>query len=191
MIRLEHVTKSYKNSTVALRDVSINVDKGEFVFLVGPSGFGQVDVPAAAHQGGGARQRADLRGRQGHRRAEPVEGAVPAPQHRLRLPGLPSAAEQDRARERGVRARGHRATEARHRLAGAADPRTRRAAGQSGEPAERTLRWRAAARRHRPRLRQPAADPVGRRADRQPRPQHDRSASCACSTASTAPARRC
>jgi cell division transport system ATP-binding protein len=41
MIRLDHVTKSYKNSTVALQDVSINVDKGEFVFLVGPSGSGK------------------------------------------------------------------------------------------------------------------------------------------------------
>ena len=41
MIRLDHVTKSYKNSTVALRDVTINVDKGEFVFLVGPSGSGK------------------------------------------------------------------------------------------------------------------------------------------------------
>ena len=41
MISLQRVTKIYKNSVVALEDVSVDVEKGEFVFVVGPSGSGK------------------------------------------------------------------------------------------------------------------------------------------------------
>ncbi len=41
MISLQHVTKVYRNDVTALEDVSIEIDKGEFVFVVGPSGSGK------------------------------------------------------------------------------------------------------------------------------------------------------
>jgi cell division transport system ATP-binding protein len=41
MIRFENVTKTYKGGVTALRDLSADVQKGEFVFLVGPSGSGK------------------------------------------------------------------------------------------------------------------------------------------------------
>ncbi|MET7769576.1 cell division ATP-binding protein FtsE [Nocardia sp. NPDC005366] len=42
MITMRNVTKSYKTSTrPALDNVTVDVDKGEFVFIIGPSGSGK------------------------------------------------------------------------------------------------------------------------------------------------------
>ncbi len=41
VIKLDHVTKVYGNDVIALDDVSVDIAKGEFVFVVGQSGSGK------------------------------------------------------------------------------------------------------------------------------------------------------
>ncbi len=44
MIRLKDVHKEYQNGTKALKGVNLQIDDGDFVFLVGPSGSGKSTI---------------------------------------------------------------------------------------------------------------------------------------------------
>lgn len=44
MVRLMDVFKSYDNGTKALKGITLRIDDGEFVFLVGPSGSGKSTI---------------------------------------------------------------------------------------------------------------------------------------------------
>lgn len=41
LIQMAGVSKSYRNGVAALEDININIEKGEFVFLIGQSGAGK------------------------------------------------------------------------------------------------------------------------------------------------------
>jgi cell division transport system ATP-binding protein len=44
LIETSHLSKLYKRGVYALRDLSLTIDKGEFIFLTGPSGAGKSTV---------------------------------------------------------------------------------------------------------------------------------------------------
>ncbi len=41
MIRLKGVSKDYKNSVHALKDINLTIENGEFVYIIGPTGSGK------------------------------------------------------------------------------------------------------------------------------------------------------
>ena len=171
MVIFEGVTKRYDQNVLGLDDVSLSIESGEFVFLVGPSGLGQVDVHPPADQGVRPHRGDDHGGRPQPEPPAPLEGALPAPRHRLRLPGLQAAGRPHGLRQRGLRAPGDRREPAQHPAQGAGDPRPGGPGGQGRPLPQRAVGRRAAARLDRAGVRQPPAPADRRRADREPRPR--------------------
>jgi cell division transport system ATP-binding protein len=73
MIEVQHVSKTYARGVYALRDLSLHIGKGDFVFLTGPSGAGKStllrlllrrDVPSEGQLVVGGRNLAELTPRQ-------------------------------------------------------------------------------------------------------------------------------
>ncbi len=73
MIEATHVSKEYGRGVYALKDLSLRIDKGDFVFLTGPSGAGKStllrmllrqDVPTSGELVVGGRNLATLKPRQ-------------------------------------------------------------------------------------------------------------------------------
>jgi cell division transport system ATP-binding protein len=73
MIEADRISKSYGRGVYALRDLSLTINKGDFVFLTGPSGAGKStllrlllrrDVPTEGQLIVGGRNLADLKPRQ-------------------------------------------------------------------------------------------------------------------------------
>ena len=51
MIEMKDVMKKYSNGTTAIRNISVEIDQGEFVYVVGPSGAGLIKVDFPAPEG--------------------------------------------------------------------------------------------------------------------------------------------
>lgn len=72
VVRMEHVSKTFSNGTVALTDMSLEVRQGEFISLLGPSGCGK-STALRIIAGLGA----------------PSSGVIDWPSSRIRSNGLP------------------------------------------------------------------------------------------------------
>ena len=172
IIELRDVTKVYPGGHLALERVSLAISRGEFVFLVGPTGCGKSTLIKLLI-----------------RELDPTEGTVriagrdigalpekKIPQLRRNIGTvfqdfklLPNRTVYDNVAY-ALQVIG--ASRVRDPREGAGDAAPGRPLDQAAQLPRPALRRRAAARLDRPRLRQPPAAAAGRRAERQPRPGH-------------------
>ena len=106
MIEFEHVSKTYEthnDENVALDDINIQIEDGEFVFILGHSGAGKstflklIQMEEKPTEG-----RVIING-QGPYQDEAPQGAVSAPPDGCRLSGFPPDPHHDSVRECGFR----------------------------------------------------------------------------------------
>ena len=152
LIETVKLSKLYSRGVYALRDLSLKVDKGEFLFLTGPSGAGEIDLSASAASRGTFRAKgADRRRPRISRDLSPRRGAGLPPIGRLRLPGLQADSAMHRAFENvafvHARARRRAARSAAKDVPGA---QVGRPAASDERAVRRALGRRAAAHRDRP-----------------------------------------
>ena len=135
IIKLEHITRTYHVGDIdvhALRDVSLTVEAGEFVAIMGHSGSGKstlmailgcLDRPTSGRY---FFEGVDVAGL-----SEPERAATAQRAARLRVPELQSARPHQRARERGAAAVLRRLRAGQRRLAHRARAQRARPAGPS------------------------------------------------------------
>ena len=153
--------------THAVKDVSFEAYFGEILYVVGPSGSGKTTMLSMIS--GILRPNSGTVKIEGYRDLEAEQRCarrIPLAQDRLRFPGLSSLSAPHDRRERGDSAHSAKAQLGRGAQGGGDGSRDRRLEGAGAAAAGEAERRRTAARRHRPRDRQPPGHLDSRRAHR-------------------------
>ena len=172
MIRTETVSKTYKTGAKALQDVSIDIAKGEFVFVVGPSGSGKSTLIRLI-----LREEDPTQGRiyvAGKDIGKMSAWKIPYLRRNIGTVFQDFKLLPDRTVYDNVGFALEVIGKPRHVIQPRV-PQILQLVGLGDKLEQlpgRAVRRRAAAGVDRPGLRQPAADPAGRRAHREPRPGH-------------------
>src|SRR5258708_7573635 len=144
----------YNPGAYARPEAFVSLGQGEFVFLPGTERRRKIEAPAPAAPAGDPDGGAPGRRAAGPLEADPPPGAGVPAVARLRVPGLQAAAQQDRARQRRLRAAGARYGAVAAAAAHVPGAEMGRPPAQDERVPAGAVGWRAAAHRDRPRARQ-------------------------------------